>query len=66
MDRMWGYWAALTVALLFGLWYTIDKILLGHLQPFALAALTYLIASATLLTISKSPIHLKVLSILHG
>jgi drug/metabolite transporter (DMT)-like permease len=63
---MWGYWAALTVALLFGLWYTIDKILLGHLQPFALAALTYLIASATLLTISKSPIHLKVLSILHG
>jgi drug/metabolite transporter, DME family len=66
MDRIWGYWAALTVALLFGLWYTIDKILLGHLQPFALAALTYLIASATLLTISKSPIHLKVLKILHG
>lgn len=66
MDRIWGYWAALTVALLFGVWFTLDKILLGNLHPFALATLTYLIASATLLAISFSPLHPKVLRILHG
>ena len=65
MDRIWGYWAALSVALLFGMWFTVDKILLGSLHPFALAALTYLIASITLLTISASPLHPKVLRILH-
>ena len=66
MDRIWGYWAALTVAFLFGMWFTLDKILLGHIQPFALAALTYLIASATLLAISASPLHPKLLHTLHG
>lgn len=66
MDRIWGYWAALSVALLFGMWFTVDKILLGSLQPFALAALTYLIASATLLAITASPLHPKVLRTLHG
>lgn len=66
MDRVWGYWAALTVALLFGFWFTLDKILLIHLQPFALAALTYMLASLTLLTISLSPLHPKILRILHG
>jgi len=66
MERIWGYWAALSVALLFGMWFTVDKILLGNLQPFALAALTYLIASITLLTITASPLHPKVLRILHG
>lgn len=65
MDRIWGYWAALSVALLFGMWFTLDKILLGSLHPFALAALTYLIASITLLTITASPLHSKVLGILH-
>lgn len=65
MDRIWGYWAALSVALLFGMWFTLDKILLGSLHPFALAALTYLIASITLLTITASPLHSKVLRILH-
>jgi drug/metabolite transporter (DMT)-like permease len=66
MDRIWGYWAALTVALLFGVWFTLDKILLGNLHPFALATLTYLIASVTLLAISFSSLHPKVLRILHG
>lgn len=66
MDKMWGYWAALFVAFLFGLWFTLDKILLEYLQPFALAALTYLIASTTLLVISVSPLHRKVLLVLHG
>lgn len=65
MDRIWGYWAALSLALLFGMWFTLDKILLGSLHPFALAALTYLIASITLLTITASPLHSKVLGILH-
>lgn len=66
MDRVWGYWAALSVALLFGFWFTLDKILLIHLQPFALAALTYILASITLFSISLSPLHPKVLRILHG
>ncbi len=66
MDRIWGYWAALSVAILFGMWFTVDKILLVNLQPFVLAALTYLIASITLLTITASPIHPKLLRILHG
>lgn len=66
MDRIWGYLGALIVALLFGVWFTLDKILLTYLHPFALAAMTYLIASAFLFIISFSPLYPKVLKILHG
>ncbi|HTX61401.1 MAG TPA: DMT family transporter [Methanobacterium sp.] len=66
MDRIWGYWAALTVAILFGLWFTLDKILLTYLHPIVLAALTYLIACVTLLAITASPFYPRVLRTLHG
>ncbi len=61
MNRVWGYLSALTVALLFGVWFSLDKILLGYLHPFALAALTYLIASAFLFIINFSPLNEKIL-----
>lgn len=66
VDRIWGYLGALAVAVLFGLWFTLDKILLNYLHPFALAALIYLLASLTLFIISISPLHPKLLQILHG
>lgn len=56
----------MTVALLFGMWFTLDKTLLNYLHPFALAALTYLIASLFLFIISISPLYPKLLQILHG
>lgn len=65
MDRVWGYLGALTVAVLFGLWFTLDKILLNYLHPFALAALIYIIGGATLFIIYISPLHPKLLQILH-
>ena len=66
MDRIWGYLGALAVALLFGVWFTLDKTLLTYLHPFALAAMTYLIASAFLFIIRISPLYPGVLKILHG
>ncbi|MCE5213103.1 MAG: DMT family transporter [Methanobacterium sp.] len=65
MDRIWGYLGALTVAVLFGLWFTLDKILLTYLHPFALAALVYLVGGVTLFIICISPLHPKLLHILH-
>ncbi len=65
MDRSWGYLSALTVALLFGVWFSLDKILLGYLHPFALAALTYLIASVFLFFINFSPLKNKILGIIN-
>jgi len=55
MNRVWGYISALTVALLFGVCFSLDKTLLGYLHPFALAAWTHLIASAFLFIINFSP-----------
>lgn len=66
MDRMWGYLGALAVALLFGVWFTLDKILLNYLHPFVLAAMTYLIATVFLFIIYFSPLYPRVLKILHG
>lgn len=62
MNRLWGYLSALSVALLFGVWFSLDKTLLGYLHPFALAALTYLIASIFLLFINFSPLKNKILN----
>ncbi len=56
MNRVWGYISALVVAILFGVWVSLDKILLGYLHPVALAASTYLIASAFLFLINFSPL----------
>ena len=61
MNRAWGYSSALTVALLFGVWFSLDKTLLGYLHPFVLASLTYLIASAFLFIINFSPLKEKIL-----
>ena len=61
MNCSWGYLSALAVALLFGVWFSLDKTLLGYLHPFALAALTYLIASVFLFSINFSPLRDKIL-----
>lgn len=67
MNRSWGYLSALTVAVLFGVWFSLDKTLLGYLHPFALAALTYLLASLFLFFINFSPLKNKILNIInHG
>jgi drug/metabolite transporter (DMT)-like permease len=63
MNRSWGYLSALTVALLFGVWFSLDKTLLGYLHPFALAALTYIIASIFLFFVNFSPLKNRVLNI---
>lgn len=65
MDRSSGYLSALAVALLFGVWFSLDKTLLGYLHPFALAALTYLIASIFLFLINFSPLKNKILTIIN-
>ncbi len=65
MNRSRGYLSALTVALLFGIWFSLDKTLLGYLHPFALAALTYLIASTFLFFINFSPLKNKILDIIN-
>jgi drug/metabolite transporter, DME family len=54
------------VALLFGVWFSLDKILLGYLHPLALAAMVYLLASALLFLIRISPLHDHILEIIHG
>lgn len=61
MNRSWGYLSALMVALLFGVWFSLDKILLGYIHPFALAALTYLIASVFLFFVYISPLKNRIL-----
>jgi len=65
MNRLWGYVSAIMVAMLFGGWFTLDKTLLGYLHPLALATLTYSLASAFLFFIRLSPLHPKILKILH-
>jgi EamA-like transporter family. len=65
MNRSWGYLSALMVALLFGVWFSLDKILLGYLHPLVLAALTYLIASVFLFFINFSPLKTKILNIIN-
>ena len=65
MNRFWGYLSAVMVALLFGIWFSLDKILLGYLHPLALAALIYLLASAFLFLIRVSPLHHSLLEIVH-
>lgn len=65
MNRAWGYLSALTVALLFGVWFSLDKTLLGYLHPFTLAALTYLIASSFLFIIHFSPIRERLLNFIN-
>ena len=65
MNRAWGYISALTVAILFGVWFSLDKTLLGYLHPFALASLTYLIASAFLFIINFSPLRERILEIIN-
>ncbi len=66
MNRAWGYISALTVALLFGVWFSLDKTLLTYLHPFALAALTYLIASVFLFLINFSPLKDKILKVINS
>lgn len=65
MNRAWGYLSALTVALLFGVWFSLDKTLLMYLHPFALAALTYLLASGFLFLINFSPLKEKILNVIN-
>jgi drug/metabolite transporter (DMT)-like permease len=54
------------VALLFGVWFTLDKILLGYLDPLVLAAAIYLLASCFLFLIRLSPLHGRVQDIVNA
>lgn len=65
MNRVWGYLSAIIVAMLFGVWFTLDKILLDYLHPLALAAMVYTLASIFLFIIRLSPFHLRILGIIH-
>ena len=65
MHRYWGYLSALTVALIFGVWYSFDKILLQYLHPLALAGLTYVAAALFLFLIRFSPLQSRILTILN-
>lgn len=65
VNRFWGYLCAIMVALLFGVWFSLDKILLGYLHPLALGAMVYLLASALLFLIRISPLHYYILEIIH-
>lgn len=64
--RIWGYLSALTVALLFGVWFSLDKTLLGYLHPFVLASSTYLIASTFLFIINFSPLKKRILKVINS
>jgi len=64
--KIWGYSSALTVALLFGVWFSLDKILLGYLHPFALAAVIYLTGSAFLFFINFSPLKNRILNFINS
>lgn len=63
--KIWGYLSALIVAILFGVWFSLDKILLGYLHPFVLAASTYLMASVFLFIINVSPFKEKILNFIN-
>lgn len=63
--KIWGYLSALMVAILFGVWFSLDKILLGYLHPFALAASIYLVGSIFLFFINFSPLKDKVLNFIN-
>ncbi len=65
MNRIWGYLSAIVVAMLFGVWYTLDKILLDYLHPLALAAMVYTSASVFLFVLRLSPLHPHILGIIH-
>lgn len=65
MNRVWGYLSAIIVAMLFGVWFTLDKILLDYLHPLALAAMVYTLASVFLFIIRLSPLHPHILGIIH-
>lgn len=65
MNRIGGYLSAIIVAMLFGVWFTLDKILLGYLHPLALAAMVYTMASAFLFLIRLTPLHPHILEIIH-
>ncbi|MBI5680082.1 MAG: DMT family transporter [Methanobacterium sp.] len=64
--KIWGYLSALTVAILFGVWFSLDKTLLGYLHPIVLASATYLIASCFLFIINFSPLKKKILKIINS
>jgi len=65
MSRFWGYLSAIMVAILFGVWYSLDKILLGYLHPLVLAAMVYTLASMLLLLIRISPLNSPLLEVKH-
>ncbi|CEA13047.1 DMT family transporter [Methanobacterium formicicum] len=65
MSRFWGYLSAIMVAILFGVWYSLDKILLGYLHPLVLAAMVYTLASMLLLLIRISPLNSPLLEVMH-
>ena len=65
MSSVWGYASAIIVAMLFGVWITLDKLLLNYLHPLALASMVYMLASVLLFVIRISPSHNHILKIIH-
>lgn len=63
--KIWGYLSALTVAILFGVWFSLDKTLLHYLHPFVLASMTYLIAAIFLFTVNYSPLRDRILNFIN-
>lgn len=63
--KIWGYLSALTVAILFGVWFSLDKTLLNYLHPFVLASMTYLIAAIFLFTVNYSPLRDRILNFIN-
>lgn len=63
--KIWGYLSALTVAILFGIWFSLDKTLLLYLHPFVLASMTYLIAAIFLFMVNYSPFRDRLLNFIN-
>ncbi len=61
MQRFWGYLSVIIATMLFGLWNTFSKILLGYLNPLTLSALVYSIAGVFLFIVYFSPLNKKII-----
>jgi len=64
MTHHWGYMAAISSALLFGMAATLNKIILEDVHPLIVAGLIYLIAGIVLFFVRLSPLQRLILSIM--
>src|SRR5512136_73271 len=64
MTHHWGYVGAVTSALLFGLGATLNKIVVGDVNPTVVAGLTYMFAGIALAVVRFSPVNSRVMRML--